>query len=68
MLHYVHRLVANCVCLLFGAEQVAYTGISELFHRKQLPAAAKNDTMRVVRMNQNSKVAAEQLKKELKLA
>ncbi len=23
MLHYVHQLVANCVCLLFGAGQVA---------------------------------------------
>ncbi len=26
MLHYVHQLVINCVCLLFGARQVAYSG------------------------------------------
>ncbi len=26
MLHYVHRLVANCVAMLFGAGQVAYSG------------------------------------------
>ncbi len=26
MLHYVHQLVTNCVCLLFGAEQVVYSG------------------------------------------
>ncbi len=35
MLHYVHQLVSNCVCLLFAAEQVVYIGLhlhsNELF-------------------------------------
>ena len=25
MLHYVHHIVTNCVCLVFGAEQVVYS-------------------------------------------
>ncbi len=55
MLHYGHQLVAICVCLLFGAEQVVYRGFIELFHwKKKLLAAAKNNTMRAV--NQNSSV------------
>lgn len=29
MLHYVHHLVFNCVCLMFGAEQVLYSGFLE---------------------------------------
>ncbi len=36
-LHYVHQLLANFVWVLFGAEQVVYSGW------KQLPAAG-NDT------------------------
>ncbi len=32
LLCYVHQLVANYVCLLFGAEQVVYRGFLELFH------------------------------------
>ncbi len=35
MLHYVHQLVANHVCLLFGAEQVVYSEFLEPFHWKQ---------------------------------
>ncbi len=42
MLHYVHQLVANCVFLLFGGVQVVYSRLLELFHWKQLPAAAEN--------------------------
>ncbi len=42
MLHYVHQLGANCVCLLFGAGQVEYNGLLELFYLKQLPAATEN--------------------------
>lgn len=30
MLHYVHRLVANCVFLPFSAGQVVYRGFVEL--------------------------------------
>ncbi len=30
MLHYVHQLAANFVCLLSGAEQVVYSGFLEL--------------------------------------
>ncbi len=52
MLHYVHQLFANCVRLPFSAEQVLCSGFLELFDRKQLPAAVKNNAMRV---NQNSK-------------
>ncbi len=59
MPHYVHQLVSKCVCLVFAAEQVVYSGFLEIFHWKQLPAAAKNNAMRAVRVNQNSKVAAE---------
>ncbi len=42
MLHYVHQLVANFVCLLFGARQVVYSGFLELFRWTQLPAATEN--------------------------
>ena len=55
------------MCLLFGAEQVVYSGFLEFFLWKQLPAAAQNDAMRALRVNQNSKVAAGQLNNELKL-
>ena len=33
MLHYVHQLVANCVLLLLGAEQVHYSGFLALFRK-----------------------------------
>lgn len=56
MLHFVPQLVANCVCLQFGAEQVVCSGFLELLCRKQLPAAAGKETMRPVRGNQNNKV------------
>ncbi len=42
MLHYVHQLVSNCVCLLFDAEQVVFSKFLKLFHRKKLPAVAEN--------------------------
>ncbi len=38
MLHYVLQLIS--VCLLFGAEQVAYSEFLEFFHWKQLQQAA----------------------------
>ncbi len=41
MLHCVHQLVSDFVCLLF-AEQVVYSGFLQLFHWKQLPATAGN--------------------------
>ncbi len=43
MLHYVHWLVSNCVCLLFGAEQIVYSGFMGGFCWKQLAAAAEVD-------------------------
>ncbi len=42
MLHRVHQLVTNCVCLWFGAEQEAYSRSLELLSWKLLPAAAEN--------------------------
>ncbi len=47
MLHYVHQQVANCVCMLFGAEQVE-NSLSLLF--------TENILMRAMTVNQNSKV------------
>ncbi len=44
MLRYVHQLVSNCVCLLFGAGQVVYSGFFELVHWKQLPAVAADES------------------------
>ncbi len=44
MLHYVHQLVANCLCLPFGAVSVVYSGIHQSFCWKQLPAASGNNT------------------------
>ncbi len=52
MLHYVHQQVCN-----FGADQVACSQFKELFCLKRLPAAAKKDAIRALRVNQNSKVA-----------
>lgn len=54
MLHYVDQLVSDCVCLPFDVEQVVFSRLSELFHEKQLPAAAKIDAVRFVSVNQNS--------------
>lgn len=31
MLHYVHQLDANVVSLMFGAQQIAYSGFSRPF-------------------------------------
>ncbi len=65
MLHYVHQVVSSCVCLLFGAERVMYSGylISEnsLYtaeSRCGLLAVGENNTSKVMRVNQNSKVVA----------
>lgn len=52
MLHYVQDVVL-------------YSEFLELFHLKQLPAATENETMRVVRVNQNSDVG--ELNSELQL-
>ncbi len=67
MFHYAHQPVSDWVCLLFGAEQVAYGGFLLLFLWTQLPAAAEDDAVRAARVNRNSKVAAGQLNYELKL-
>ena len=43
--------------LLLGAEQVCVQwGFLELFLFKQLPSVVENNTMRALRVNQNSKV------------
>ena len=42
-------------CLLFGAKQVLYNGFLEVFRAKRLPAAAKHDAVRALRVNRNSK-------------
>lgn len=44
-------------CLFFGAEQMLWW-IFRAFHWKQLPAAAGNDAMRLLIVNQNNDVAA----------
>ncbi len=58
MLHYVHQLVSNFICLWFGTEQVVYSGFLELFRWKQQPAVAENNAMKVVRVNKNSSSSA----------
>ena len=45
MLHYVSKLVANCVCLMFGAEQGVCSGSLECFHSEQLSSGAKKDSL-----------------------
>ncbi len=62
MLHFVHQLVANCVCLLFGAEQVVYSGFLEFYHWKQLPAASGKNAIRVMWLNKNSRLENNELK------
>ncbi len=54
MSHYVHQVVANFVCLLFGAGKVVYSGfIRAFFCGEQLAAVA----MRAVRVkNQKNKL------------
>lgn len=51
MLHYAHQLVAIYVYWLFGAETFL-----EIFCFKTLPSVAENNTMRVVKVNQNYEV------------
>ena len=38
MLHHVYHLSTKCVCLLFGADRLAYSGFLEHFSWKHLPA------------------------------
>lgn len=38
-----------------GVEQVVHSGVSKVCFKKQLPAAAENNTMRAVSVNLNSK-------------
>lgn len=68
MLHYVHQLSPNCVCLLYDAEQIVNSGFLELFHtkKKMLHAASKNDTMTSV--SEPEELWARQLNNELNLA
>ncbi len=58
MLHYAQKLVSDCGHLLFAAEQVVYSGFLQL---------SENSAMKALRVNQNSKVVAGQIKSELKL-
>lgn len=43
MIHFVHQLVvqANCAGLLFGAEQLVFSGVFFYPSLKQLPSAVK---------------------------
>lgn len=43
MLHYVHQLVPNVLCLPFGAGQVMHTVFFFSFFLKQLPAEPENN-------------------------
>ncbi len=53
MLRYVHQLVTDCLCLLFGAEQVVCSSFMNAF-------SPKSDAYNVSdeRLEQNSKVAS----------
>lgn len=55
------QLVTDCVCLLLGVVEVEHSQFSEL------PAAARSEAMRAVRVNQKSKVGPGQLNNGLKL-
>lgn len=72
MLHCVYGLVANLVCLLFGAEQAVYSGFVRAFLWTQLPTAAGNKddevksetlimTVKLWAVKQNKKKKAEYL-------
>lgn len=41
MQHEVHQPVANCVCLLVGAEQVVYSGLSTENQNNELKGPKK---------------------------
>lgn len=43
MLHYVQHLLDSFFFLLFGAEKIVYSGVLDLFDRKQLPTGTEND-------------------------
>ncbi len=43
MLHYVHQLVSNCVCLLFSAGQVVYSWFLNHLWWKQLLSTSGNN-------------------------
>ena len=61
MLHYVHQLVSNWVCLLSGAEQVV-----KWIVRALPPSADENDERWDVKKKQNYKMRAGKLNKEPK--
>ncbi len=42
MFHYVHQVVADFVCLSFGAGQVVYSGLIRAFSLKTAAAAGHN--------------------------
>lgn len=56
ILRYVHQRVANFVCLLFGAGQIAYSG--SFFTEKSF--LLQLETMLVRAANQNSKAKPKQ--------
>ncbi len=56
MLHRLQQLVANFVCLLFCAVEVAYCGFTELFSWKTAACCSWKRVGRVVRVKQKSKV------------
>lgn len=53
----LHKIVANCVCVQFGAQQVVHSGSAIAFSLKKAEFYDyKKRTMRVMKVNQNSKV------------
>ncbi len=47
MLHCVHQLVSNCVCLLFAAEQVVYSWFLELFSQPKATESSESEPNQV---------------------
>lgn len=54
MLHYVHQIVTNLVCLLFDAGQMVCSGFLESFSLKVAASCSRKEEKK--RVNQNSTV------------
>ncbi len=48
MLHYVHQLVTNFVCLLFGAGQIVYSWFYQSFFAKKKKLLAATESMAMI--------------------
>ena len=65
MLHHVHLLVANFVCLLFGAGQVAYNRFIRDFFAERNCLSWLKRLMRDVELNQTVKLRGHKIKVSL---